>query len=310
MSQLYPAISPFQHGILEVDKMHKIYWEQSGNPDGVPIVFLHGGPGGATNSMQRRYFNPKEFKIVLFDQRGCGKSIPYAEVKHNTTWDLVQDMEKLRDHLKIKRWVVFGGSWGVTLALCYGIKYPDRCHGFILRGVFLARKEELNWFFDGIGRIFPEAYSNLKNFLPKNEQSELLFHFHRRLMSPDTNVHIPAANAWNRYESDCSTLIPKTSQNLKSNSIALARIEAHYFVNNMFLKDNLILDNIGTLMEKPAIIIQGRYDIICPTKSAFDLANRWPKCNLKIISDAGHSASEPGIQSALVTSIDDMRSLI
>ena len=308
--ELYPPISPFEHGFLEVDEIHKLYWEQSGNPQGIPVVFLHGGPGSGTSPIQRRYFNPENYRVVLFDQRGCGKSIPYASTKNNTTWDLVLDMEKLRKHLKIEKWLIFGGSWGSTLGLCYGIQYPNRCLAFILRGIFLARRDELDWFLKGIGHIFPEAYDNFQNFLPETEQKNLLVNYHRRLMNQDVDVHLPAANAWNTYEAQCSVLIPKNAEPFVSSSVALARLEAHYFINEMFLRDKPILDNLHILTNIPAIIVQGRYDIICPTRTAFQLTEEWQNSKLKIIPNAGHSAAEPSIQSALIESMSDIMNLI
>ena len=307
LAQFYPAISPFDQGLLKVDKIHEIYWEQSGNPEGLPVIFFHGGPGSGTNPSQRRYFDPSFYRIILFDQRGCGKSLPYGEINENTLWHLIDDIEKLRKFLNINQWVIFGGSWGVTLAIAYGKEHPERCIAFILRGIFLGRPEELDWFLNGLQNFFPEAHKKLHDFLPVEEHSELLFHFYRRLKSQDENINLPAARAWNDYETSCSVLLPQQTNFLSNPSLALARIEVHYFINNMFLDEKPILNNLKTISQKPATLIQGRYDMICPTKSAIELAENWPNSDLKIISDAGHSASEQGIRSALIETMNTLR---
>ena len=307
---LYPQITPFKNGFLNVDPIHKVYWEQSGNPNGIPVIFLHGGPGGGTNPSQRRYFDPKHYLIILFDQRGAGKSTPYAETKNNTTWDLVSDVEKIRLHLGVKQWIIFGGSWGVALAIAYGETYPNSCLGFVLRGIFLGRRQELDWFLTGIQNIFPEANNRLHNFLPRPERKNLLLNFYKRLMSPNNAIHMPAAQAWNNYEAECSTLIPKKPNVSGYSSLALARIEVHYFINEMFLKNHPLMDKLHLIKKLPVIIIQGRYDIICPFNTAFELASNWPNSILKTAEESGHSASETGIKISVIDAMNSMRQII
>ena len=310
VDSLYPYITPFKHGFLNVDTLHRIYWEQSGNPNGIPVIFLHGGPGGGTNPTHRRYFDPQHYLIILFDQRGSGKSTPYAEIKNNTTWDLVDDIEKLRLYLGVKKWVIYGGSWGVTLAIAYGETYPNNCLGFVLRSIFLGRRQELDWFLDGVQNIFPEASDRLRNFLPRSERKNLLANFYKRLMDPNNAIHLPAAQAWNNYEAECSTLIPKKPNKSGYSSLALARIEVHYFINEMFLKDQQLFDRLHLVKKLPAIIIQGRYDIICPFRTAFELASNWPNAILKTVAESGHSASEAGIQINVIEAMNTMRQTI
>ena len=319
---LYPALQPYQNGMLDVSDGHCLYWEQSGNPDGVPVIFLHGGPGAGCNTNHRRFFDPMHYRIILFDQRGCGRSTPYACIENNTTGHLIADIEVLRNHLEIDKWLMFGGSWGSTLALTYGIEHPDCCRGFILRGVFLATAAELSWFFNGTATIFPEAYRDLIEFLPKNEQSDLLAAYHRRLNHPDPVVHLSAAASWSRFEAQCSTLLPSAASELpkpkrdtlpssNEGGLAISRIEAHYFINNMFIEENFILNNLKKLAGLPVMIVQGRYDIICPIINADKLARNWPggenAVSINIINDAGHLAMEPGIRRALVRATDCLR---
>ncbi len=308
--QFYPPLSPFNHGMLRVDPRHELYFEQSGNPNGVPVVFLHGGPGGGVNDSHRRYFDPDHYHIVLFDQRGSGRSLPFASIADNTTDHLIADMETLRHHLNIERWMVFGGSWGSTLAIAYGVTHPERCLAFILRGVFLARPQELDWFLSGMRTIFPEAYAEFERALPENEHDNLLENYYRRLSNDQIDIHLSAANAWNRYESGCSQLIPITSpRNMGAAGLALARIEAHYFINGMFLTGNPLLGRLDKITHLPAAIIQGRYDIVCPPTTAFELADKWDNAELTIVSDAGHSAMEPGTKSALIEAMERFKSL-
>jgi len=309
--EFYPPITPFDHGMLRVDDRHELYWEQSGNPDGIPVVFLHGGPGGATNGSHRRFFDPQHYRIVLFDQRGCGRSKPFADIANNTTDHLIDDMEALREHLGIQRWMVFGGSWGSTLAIAYGVTHPDRCLAFILRGVFLARPQELDWFLSGIRTVFPEAYATFENALPADERDNLLENYHRRLTSPESESNVPAANAWNRYESSCSQLVPSTaSGSMGVSGLALARIEAHYFINHMFLAETPLLGRLTAIAHVPAIIVQGRYDMVCPITTAHELAQNWKNAELVIVPDAGHSAMEPGTRSALVEAMERFKSIL
>ena len=320
-NELYPPLQPYKTGMLDVGEGHQLYWEQSGNPKGKPVVFLHGGPGAGCSPTQRCFFDPLHYSITLFDQRGCGRSLPYGSIENNTTEHLIADIEVLRVYLKIDSWLIFGGSWGSTLALTYGIAHPERCKGFVLRGVFLATAAELNWFLNGIATIFPEAHRDLIDFLPKEEQSDFVSAYYERLIDPDPKVHLSAAASWSRYEALCSTLLPssvfetpKPKRDIMpiSNEVGLAisRIETHFLTNNMFIDENFILNNIEKLEGLPAIIVQGRYDIICPMINADRLARHWPgeggAVRIDIINDAGHSATEPGILRALVQATDSL----
>lgn len=310
---LYPALEPVASGMLRVDEVHEIYWEVSGNPDGVPVLFVHGGPGAGTNPAHRRFFDPDHYRIILFDQRGSGRSKPYAEISDNTTSLLISDMEKIRTHLSVDRWVLFGGSWGSTLSIAYGTAHPDRALGFILRGIFLGRARELDWFLNNIGTVYPEAWNAFADFIPENEQNDVLAAYHKRLIDPNVGVHGPAAQAWNRFEQDCSTLkhAPRTGDPSGGYSaLALARIEAHYFVNNMFMDENELLENLHRIHHLPAHIVQGRYDMVCPIVTAHELAQSWPGSHLNIIGDAGHSAMEPGTRAALVEATEDFKTQI
>ena len=310
---LFPPIEPFETGMMPLDGGHAIYWEQSGNPDGVPAVFLHGGPGAGASPNHRRFFDPEHYRIVVFDQRGSGRSRPFAEVRDNTTGHLVADMEVLRRFLGIDRWLVFGGSWGASLALAYGIAHPERCLGMVLRGVFLCRKKEVDWFLHGMRLFFPEAHRSFVRFLPKDERGDLLGSYYRRLMDPDPEIHLPAAVAWSRYETRCSTLYPPAGDGAgmipieADAALALARMEAHYFVNDLFMPDNHLLDNVSRLDDVPGVIVQGRYDVICPIASAAELASEWRKSRFVVIPDAGHSVMEPGIRRALVAATEGFK---
>lgn len=313
MRELYPEIEPFHTGRLKVSDIHELYYEQCGNADGAPVLFLHGGPGGGITEKHRRYFDPAHYRIVLFDQRGSGKSTPFAELRENTTWDLVEDIERLRLELKIDRWIVFGGSWGSTLALAYAIKHPTRVQGLILRGIFLCREEEIRWFYQyGAHFLFPDAYAKYVAPIPEEERDDLLHAFHARLIDPDENVRLEAAKAWSLWEGSALKLIPdaETLDEFDHIAVSLARIENHYFVNQAFFEsDGWLLDQVEKIRHIPGIIIHGRYDIVCPVKNAFDLHAVWPEAELKIIADAGHAAGEPGILSALVDATDAFRSL-
>ena len=310
---LFPQIEPFEHGTLDLDGLHQMYWEQSGNPDGVPVIFLHGGPGAGASPTHRRFFDPGHYRIVIFDQPGAGRSKPYAEVQNNTTAHLVDDIEHLRRHLGIDEWLIFGGSWGVTLALSYGIAHPERCLGFILRGVFLGMNSELDWFLNGIATVFPEARRNFVEFLSEDERGNLVESYYRRLTDDDPNVHRAAAAAWCRYESACSTLLPGPQSSGNGGSglglVALARIEAHYFKHEMFLEDRELLNKISILRDHPATIVQGRYDMVCPITTADMLARSWPGVEFIVVPDAGHSALEPGIRSALIKASERFKAL-
>jgi proline iminopeptidase len=277
----------------------------------VPALFLHGGPGGGCLPLHRRFFDPAFWRIVLFDQRGAGRSVPYAEIADNTTWHLVSDMERLRAHLNIDRWLLFGGSWGSTLALAYAEAYPERCLGLVLRGIFLARMAEIEWFMEGMRFIFPEAWREFVAFLPPDERADLLGSYSRRLNDPDPEVHLPAARAWDRYEGACVSLLPDAAaahvEAPALASLAIARIEAHYFVHRAFLAEGELLQQIDRIRHLPCTIVQGRYDVVCPPITADALAQAWPEAEYIVVPDAGHSIREPGIARELVAATERMR---
>ena len=312
---MFAPLDTYASGMLDVSGSHRLYWEQSGNPKGLPIVFLHGGPGAGTAPAYRRFFDPDRYRIILFDQRGAGRSLPEADVAGNTTPDLVEDMERLREHLQVERWVVFGGSWGSTLALAYGQAHPARCIAFILRGIFLFSDDEINWFIggdgQGMGRFFPEAYRAFKGVIPPDEHHDMLGAYYRRLTSADPAVHKPAAAAWCAYENACSRLIPTTrgrgEDPFYSGALAMARIEAHYMVNRGFIAPGQLLARMDRLVNHPAVIVQGRYDVVCPIAAADRLARVWPGAQYRIVPDAGHSSMEPGIRAALVKATEDFK---
>ncbi|HQR37093.1 MAG TPA: prolyl aminopeptidase [Blastocatellia bacterium] len=313
MTTLYPPIEPYDHGMLPVSDVHTLYYEQSGNPNGKPVVFLHGGPGGGSNPDYRRYFDPAAYRIVVFDQRGAGQSTPHASLVDNTTWHLVADIETLREHLRIDRWVVFGGSWGSTLSLAYSETHPDRCLALVLRGIFLCRPWEIRWFYqDGANAIFPDLFEDYIAVIPEDERDNVVAAYYRRLTSDDENVRLAAARAWSVWEGSALKLLPDPDViehfGDPQTAIALARIECHYFMNNCFFEtDNWLLENVGRIRQVPAVIAQGRYDIVCPAKSAWDLHRAWPEAELCIVPDAGHAIAEPGIISALVNATDKFR---
>jgi proline iminopeptidase len=305
---LYPEIDPCASGWLPLDAIHRMYWETSGNPGGIPAVFLHGGPGAGATPKHRRFFDPAAYRIVVYDQRGAGRSTPLGELRENTTPHLVDDLERLRTHLGIDAWLVFGGSWGSTLALAYAEAHPQRCVGLVLRGIFLCRRSEIEWFLYGLRSIFPEPWEEFAGFLPPAERGDLLGAYHRRLVDPDPAVHMPAAKAWSVYEGACSTLLPspETVAYFAGDVVALglARMEAHYFAHRIFLPENALLENAHRLHGIPGVIVQGRYDAVCPLVSAHELARAWPGAEYAIIRDAGHSAWEPGICAALVAACE------
>ncbi|MFN0039948.1 MAG: prolyl aminopeptidase [Burkholderiales bacterium] len=310
-TELYPDIEPARSGFLELDAPHSMYWEESGNPRGVPVVFLHGGPGAGSSPMHRRFFDPAHYRIVIFDQRGAGRSRPHGELRANTTLDLIGDMEVLRTHLNIDSWILFGGSWGSTLALAYAQTYPERCTALVLRGIFLCRKLEIDWFLNGMRLVFPEAWAKFAGHIPPAERGDLLAAYSRRLNHPDPTVHKPAAQQWSTYEGACSTLLPSAStlahfaEDLVA--IGLARIEAHYFTHDIFLPENSLLDNAQRLRDIPGTIVQGRYDMVCPIVSADDLHRAWPQAEYIVVPDAGHSAWEPGIRAQLVMAMEKLK---
>ena len=310
---LYPEIEPYETGWLRVDDLHTLYWEQSGNRDGIPVVFLHGGPGSGATPAHRRFFDSTRYRIVVFDQRGAGRSTPLGELTDNTTQDLVADIERLREHLGIERWMLFGGSWGSSLAITYAEAHPDRCLALVLRGIFLCRRAEVDWFMTGMRRIFPEAWRQFSEYLPAAEREDLLASYYRRLTDPDPDVHMPAARTWSQYEGACSTLLPNpdTVAAFADPKVALglARIEAHYFVNDLFLREGQLLDEAPQLAGIPGVIVQGRYDVVCPIVSADDLSRAWPDAEFVIVPDAGHSAMEPGIRTALIDATNKFRAL-
>jgi proline iminopeptidase len=310
LRSLYPEIEPFNSGTLAVSPLHTLYYEESGNPNGKPVVFLHGGPGGGTNPKCRRFFDPAIYRIVLFDQRGCGKSTPHAELTDNTTWDLVADIERIRMHLSIDRWQVFGGSWGSTLALAYAQTHPDKVTELVLRGIFLLRRSELEWFYQqGCNALYADAWETYRDAIPEVERADMMSAYYRRLTSPDAAARVAAARAWSVWEGATSFLWQDRTHIASSGedefALAFARIECHYFVNGGFLEhDDQLLRNVERIRHIPAVIVQGRYDVVCPMRSAWDLHRAWPEADLKIVQDAGHSAFEPGIMHELLEATD------
>jgi proline iminopeptidase len=309
---LYPPIEPYAVGRLRVSERHELYYEQSGNPRGKPVVFLHGGPGAGTEPNQRRFFDPAAYRIVLFDQRGCGASTPHASLEENTTWHLVADIEALRAELGIERWQVFGGSWGSTLALAYAQTHPDRVTELVLRGIFLIRPWEIDWFYQrGCDALFPDAWEEYLAPIPEAERADLLRAYHRRLTSEDPQVRTLAARAWSVWEGKTSCLLPNEELVAKSSgdqfAVAFARIECHYFVNGAFLQGRELLARVDRIRHVRAVIVQGRYDVVCPMRSAWDLHRAWPEADFRVVSDAGHSAFEPGIAHELVSATDGFR---
>jgi proline iminopeptidase len=310
---LYPEIEPYESGKLRVSDLHEIYWEQSGNPEGKPVVFLHGGPGGGTEPRHRRFFDPSAYRIVLLDQRGCGRSTPHASLTDNTTWDLVDDIERLREHLEIERWQVFGGSWGSTLGLAYAQKHPHRVSELVLRGIFTFLPDEVDWFYRiGTKVLFPDAYEEFIGGLPMSERHDPIASYHRRLTSDDLQVRRRAARAWSRWECKVATLLPDDDLLAHCDdptfSLAFARIEAHYFVNHGFFeRPTQLLDDVARIEHIPGVIVHGRYDVICPVRNAWRLHRAWSGSKLVIVPDSGHSANEPGIGTALVEATDAFR---
>jgi proline iminopeptidase len=309
-TELFPEIEPYREGRLQVSRLHTLHFEECGNPRGKPLVFLHGGPGGGIDPLYRRYFDPQKFRVVLFDQRGCGRSTPHAELRENTTWDLVRDIEKLREHLGIDRWVVFGGSWGSTLSLAYAETHPSRCLGLVLRGIFLLRRSELLWFYqEGASHIFPDAWEDYLAPIPPRERGDMMRAYYKRLTSKSRAVRARAAKAWSIWEGTTSKL--RTDPALVKRfgggrfADAFARIECHYFVNRGFLeRDDQLLRNARRIRRIPGVIVQGRYDVVCPMRSAWDLHRAWPEAELVVVPDAGHSMTEPGIRAALISAAD------
>ncbi len=315
MTDIYPPIEPHRTGMLRVSPVHEVYWEESGAADGTPVVFVHGGPGGGTSPDQRRFFDPSAYRIVLFDQRGCGKSTPHASLEENTTWDLVADMERIREHLGIDRWVVFGGSWGSTLALAYAQTHPDRVRAIVVRGIFLLRSKELRWYYqEGASFVFPDAWESFVAPIPEEERDDLMAAYRRRLTGDDPETRVVAARAWSVWEGSTSWLLPSeehvASFGEDDFAEAFARIENHYFVNGgFFTHPEQLLDGVDRIRHIPAVIVQGRYDMCCPVTTAWDLHRRWPEADFRIVPDAGHAAMEPGTRSLLVDATDRFRAI-
>ncbi|MGE3975440.1 MAG: prolyl aminopeptidase [Bdellovibrionales bacterium] len=314
MRQLFPEIEPYNSFRFKASLLHELYVEEVGNPKGQPVVFLHGGPGGGISKSHRRLFDPKHYRIVLFDQRGAGKSTPFAELKENTTWDLVEDMEKLRKHLDIERWLVFGGSWGSTLALAYAQTHPQKVTGLILRGIFMCRPSEIEWFYqDGAEQIFPDLWEKYVAPIPPEERHQMVRAYYKRLTSPEENVRLEAARAWSTWEGSTLSLLPNDEMiatfSADQTAVSLARIECHYFLHDSWFKPDQLLNDVSKIKHIPAIIVHGRYDVVCPVKSAWDLHRVWPESKLQIIPDAGHAYNEPGILNALIAATEDFKGL-
>lgn len=313
--ELFPNIEPFNTFHLPVSDLHTIYVEESGNKNGKPVIFLHGGPGGGVDPKYRRYFNPDKWHIIMFDQRGCGKSTPFAELKENTTWDLVDDIEKIRNHLSIDRWVIYGGSWGSTLSLAYSQTYPDSCKALILRGIFLVRKKEIHWFYqEGASKIFPDNWQSFVAPIPIEKRNNLLEAYYHLLIGEDSSKKIEAAKAWSTWEGSTVRLIQDKDFigdfSDEKFAEAFARIECHYFMNNAwFNSDNHLIENVDKIRHIPAVIVHGRYDIICPVENAWELHQAWPESELHIIPDAGHSIFEEGIKDKILEYTEKFSSL-
>ncbi len=311
-ADLYPAIEPFDSGMLPLDDVHTMYWEVSGNPHGVPVLFMHGGPGGGCSPEHRRFFDPAFYRIVLFDQRGAGNSTPLGDVTNNTTRHLVGDVEHLREYLGIGKWLVFGGSWGSTLGIAYGEAHPERCLGFILRGIFLGRQSEIDWFLGSLRQIFPEAWRRFVEMLPREERDDVLKAYLRRLLHPDPHVHLPYARAWSEFEGSCSTLLPNPElvRHVADEAIGLARLEAHYFAHRCFLTPNQLLTDLYRIRHLPASIVQARYDMVCPIVSADELARAWPGARYVIVPDAGHSVWEPPVRAVVMREVERFKQVL
>ena len=311
MSELYPPIHENRHFYLKVDDVHEIYVEECGNEDGVPVIFLHGGPGAGCELYHRQLFDPEKYRIILFDQRGCGRSNPHASLENNTTQHIIADMEMIRQELGVEQWVVAGGSWGSTLALAYAEAHPKNVLGLIVRGIFLATKKEIHWFYqEGASQIYPDYWEDFIQPIPEDERDNLLAAYHKRLTGENEIARMGAAKAWSLWEARTATLLPRASLlkhfNDPRNALSIARIETHYFMNNSFMEDDQLLNNLSRIQHIPGYIIHGRYDMICPIKQAFDLHKAWLKSELFIVQGAGHSASEAGVSAALIKAGNDM----
>ena len=315
-TDLYPSITPYKTGNILLDETygHQMYWEECGNPEGVPVLFIHGGPGAGAGETARRFFDPEFYRIIIYDQRGSGRSKPLGEIRNNTTPLLINDIETLRQHLDIEEWLLFGGSWGSTLALAYAEHHPATCLGLILRGLFLCRPSEIDWFLYGIRTIFPEVWQQFADHVPTDQQNNLLEAYYTLLMDPDPAIHMPAAHSWSGYEGSTATLLPNPEivASFLDNTVALgiARMEAHYFRNNIFLPDNFILENLHKLQSIPTIMVQGRYDIVCPIVTADEVAKHLPNAQYIIVPDAGHSAQDTSLCRELVKACERFKELV
>lgn len=311
MFVLFPEIKPYKRHQLKVSDIHELYVDEAGNPDGLPVLFVHGGPGSACDASSRRFYDPGDYRIVTFDQRGCGRSTPHSSLEENTTQDLIEDIEKIREYLNIDQFVLFGGSWGSTLSLLYAQKYPSRVHAMVLRGIFLCRQVDLDWLYrDGANRIFPDNWEEFRKAIPESEREDLIEAYYKRLTGEDELARMAAAKAWSAWEGNCSKLRPSADAMAKftkpHNAMALSRIETHYFINKGFIEENQILKNMESIRDIPGTIIHGRYDIVCPLDNAYLLHHHWPASELHIVRDAGHSASEPGNVDALIRATHDI----
>jgi proline iminopeptidase len=309
----FPERTPYSSAFLPVGNGHEIYWEQSGNPDGVPVLLLHGGPGGGTSPVQRRFFDPNHYRIILFDQRGAGRSSPFGSVEHNSRELLIGDIEQLRKHLSVGQWHVFGGSWGSTLALSYAARHPERCLGLILSGIFLMEREEIDWFFYGIKSFFPEAWEQFAGHIPASERGNLLDAYYKRLFSSNSEAATEAAIHWCLYESACASLIPNyetiTTPQQKSAVLSIARIECHYFKHEVIAPEDSLLKQVDRFRAIPAVIVNGRYDMLCPIRTANRLHLAWPEADYVVVPDGGHSEQDPAIRSRLIEATENAKTL-
>ncbi len=309
---LFPEIEPYATGYLDVGSGHQLYWEQSGNPDGVPVVLLHGGPGAGASPKHRRFFDPDHYRIIIFDQRGAGRSTPLGELKDNTLAHLIEDMEKLRAHLNVKKWHLFGGSWGSTLGLAYGVNYPENCLGMVLRGIFLFEQSEIDWFLHGMGKFYPEVRERFVGHIPENERDNLMEAYCKRLLeTDDESVQMDAALQWCQYEGSCASMGGETeiieTPEERRHALTIARIEAHYFRNQVIAPENSLLKQAHKLAGVPGVIVHGRFDMICPIESAYKLHKAWPGSHMFIVPDAGHSSLDPGLRSRLIEASESMK---
>lgn len=313
LMDLFPPIKPYSTGYMAVDKPHEIYWEQSGNPDGIPVLFIHGGPGAGCSPKHRQFFDPDHYRIILFDQRGAGRSTPHACLIDNTTEALIRDIEQLRQHLNIKQWHLFGGSWGSTLALSYASIHADKILSMVLRGIFLMEQDGIDWLLDHNKNVFPEAWEQFVSIIPEDERKNLLESYYQRLTSDDKDIQLQAAMSWSLYESACASLIPNyeiiTTDEQKAFALAISIIECHYFRNQLIDPKDSLLNNVDAFRHIPSVIVQGRYDMICPIASANRLHNAWPEADYVVVPDGGHSALDPTIRSRLIEATETMKSL-